>query len=91
MRKIYCELHLFDLHQKIYMIDTDVGMTNEIGAATMEELPECISAISNETGCRKVLLSGNSVLGMALAEDIVAYSKKNYNWNDHDIEVEVLK
>ena len=25
MKRIYCELHMFDLHQNIYVVDTDTG------------------------------------------------------------------
>ena len=37
----------------------------------------------------KVTLAGNSIYGAAVAEDLLAYSKKHYSWNN--IEVEVLK
>jgi monoamine oxidase len=89
MKKIYCELHIFDLHQSVYIIDPSTGDKECIAIATMEELPEVISAISSEKKISKVLLSGNSVFGDTVSESIVKYSKKNYNWNN--IEVEVLK
>ena len=25
MKRIYCELHLFDLHQRVYIVDTETG------------------------------------------------------------------
>jgi hypothetical protein len=55
----------------------------------MEELPEVISAICDAKKVYKVFLAGNSVYGAAVSEDIAAYSKKHYSWNN--IEVEVLK
>ena len=55
----------------------------------MEELPQVISAISDDKKIKTVWLSGNSVFGTAVAEDIVEYSKRNYSWNE--INVEVLK
>lgn len=91
MNKIYCELHLFDLYQKIYMVDPETGDKTILGQTIMEELPATITAIGHERGLHKVLLSGNSILGQALAEDIVTYGKQHYNWNDHEMEVEVLK
>mgnify|MGYP003489281335 FL=1 len=57
--------------------------------ATMEELPEVISAICDAKKVFKVTLAGNSVYGAAVAEDLLAYSKKHYSWNN--IEVEVMK
>ena len=89
MRKDYCELHMFDLHQNIYIVDTDTGSKECIAITTMEELPEVISAICDAKKVYKVFLTGNSVYGAAVSEDIVAYSKKHYSWNN--IEVEVLK
>ena len=89
MKRIYCELHLFDLHQKVYVVDTETGNKECVAIAPMEELPEVISALSSEKKINHVYLSGNSVFGNAVSEDIVAYSKMNYSWNN--IIVEVLK
>ena len=89
MKRIYCELHMFDLHQNVYIVDTDTGEKNCVAITTMEELPEVISAICDNKEVYKVLLTGNSILSKAVSEDILAYSKKHYNWNN--IEVEVLK
>ena len=89
MKRIYCELHLFDLHQRVYIIDTETGDKECVAIASMEELPEVISAISNEKSINHVYLAGNSVLGKAVSEDITTYSKIHYNWNN--IIVEVLK
>lgn len=91
MEKIYCELHLFDLYQTIYTVDMSSGTKTVREQATMEELPAVIAALSNELKHKKVLLAGNSVLGKAVGEDIITYAKKNYNWSENEIEVEVLK
>ena len=89
MKRIYCELHMFDLHQKVYIVDTDTGDKECVAMAPMEELPEVISAISNEKKIDHVYLNGNSVFGKAVSEDILAYSKMNYS--HHNIVVEVIK
>ena len=89
MKKIYCELHMFDLHQNVYIIDIDTGAKECVAITTLEELPEVISAICDARKVFKVTLAGNSVYGAAVAEDLLAYSKRHYSWND--IEVEVLK
>ena len=89
MKRIYCELHMFDLNQTIYIVNPEVGSKEAVAVATMEELPEVITAISNNKQIYKVTLSGNSVFGAAVSEDIVAYSKIHYG--KQDIEVEVLK
>lgn len=89
MKRVYCELHMFDLNQTIYVVDAEAGTKEPIAMTTMEELPEVISAICDSQKVYKVLLSGNSVFGAAVAEDILAYSNRHYSWNN--IEVEVLK
>ena len=89
MKRVYCELHMFDLNQTIYIVDPEVGAKEAIAITTMEELPEVISAICDSQKVYKVMLTGNSVYGAAVSEDIVAYSKRHYSWNN--IEVEVLK
>ena len=89
MKRVYCELHMFDLHQNVYIVDASTGEREAVAITTMEELPEVISAICDAKKVYKVLLTGNSIFGAAVAEDLLAYSKKHYNWNN--IEVEVLK
>lgn len=89
MKRVYCEIHMFDLHQNIYVVDPETGNKECVAMTTLEELPEVISAICDAQKVYKVTLSGNSVYGAAVSEDILAYSKKHYSWNN--IEVEVMK
>lgn len=80
---------MFDLHQNIFVVEPETGDKECIAIATMEELPEVISAICDAKKVYSVLLSGNSVYGEAVRQDLLTYSKKHYNWNN--LEVEVLK
>ena len=80
---------MFDLNQTIYVVDPATGEKEAIAVTTMEELPEVISAVCDAKKIYKVMLTGNSIFGAAVSEDIIAYSKRHYNWNN--IEVEVLK
>jgi hypothetical protein len=89
MKRIYCELHLFDLNQTVYIVNPEVGEKEAVAMATLEELPEVISAISNSKNICKVTLSGNSIFGDTMAKDILAYSKIHYGCNN--LEIEVLK
>ena len=89
MKRVYCEIHMFDLHQSIYVVDSAVGNKEQVAITTLEELPEVISAICDAKKIYKVFLAGNSVYGAAVSEDILAYSNRHYNWNN--IEVEVIK
>jgi len=89
MKRVYCEIHMFDLHQNVYVVNPSTGDKECVAITTLEELPEVISAICDARKVYKVTLAGNSVYGAAVSEDILAYSKKHYNWNN--IEVEVIK
>ena len=80
---------MFDLHQNVYVVDPTVGNKEQVAITTLEELPEVISAICDAKKVFKVILAGNSIYGAAVAEDLLAYSKKHYSWNN--IEVEVMK
>ena len=80
---------MFDLHQQVFILDAENNNKTCVAITTMEQLPEVISALSNEKNISKVVLSGNSIFSAAVSEDILAYSKKHYSWNN--IEVEVLK
>ena len=50
MKKVYCDLHIFDLSQKIYVYDTDTGDLECVALSTIEELPEVINAVCGEAG-----------------------------------------
>ena len=89
MKRVYCEIHMFDLHQNVYVVNPSTGDKECVAITTLEELPEVISAICDNKQVYKVLLTGNSILSSAVSEDILSYSKKHYGWNN--IEVEVLK
>ena len=73
---------MFDLNQTIYIVDPSTGNKEAVAVTTMEELPEVISAICDNKKIYKVTLTGNSIYGAAVSEDILAYSKKHYNWNN---------
>lgn len=88
MKKVYCDLHIFDLTQKIYIYDTETGNLECVALATIEELPEVINAVCAETGVPNVHLGGNLSYAHMVSEDIVAYSKMNYS-TKQDIIVEV--
>lgn len=89
MKKLYCELHLFNLDQQIYVIDPETGFKEQAAITTMEELPEVLCAICDSKNISKVWLSGNSIFGQAIKEDVLSYAKLHYSSNN--IEVEVLK
>lgn len=90
MKKIFCNVNMFDLEQLIYIIDDETNGKDIVAMSTIEELPATISALSSEMGIADVVLSGNIVTYNALLSDnIIQYSKLNYNQNE--IKVEVVK
>lgn len=90
MKKIFCNVNMFDLEQLVYIIDDETDGKDVVAMSTIEELPATISALSSEMGIADVVLSGNIVTYNALLSDnIIQYSKLNYNQNE--IKVEVVK
>lgn len=90
MKKIFCNVSMFDLEQLIYIIDDETDGKDIVAMSTIEELPATISALSNEMGIADVVLSGNIVTyNTLLSDNIIQYSKLNYNQNE--IKVEVVK
>lgn len=87
MKKIYCELHIFDLEQKIYIYDTETGDLDCIAMTTIEELPEVITALSSEKNIPNIHLGGNLTYARMVSEDIVAYSNMHYSKNNIMVEV----
>ena len=90
MKKIFCNINMFDLEQLVYIIDDETDGKDIVAMSTIEELPATISALSSEMGIADVVLSGNIVTyNTLLSDNIIQYSKLNYNQNE--IKVEVVK
>lgn len=87
MKVITCDIHMFELNQTIMIVDYITGEKQPVAIATLEELPEIISAICDNQKIYKVVLTGNSIFGAAVAEDLTTYSKQHYSWNNLEIEV----
>lgn len=90
MKKVFCEIHLFSLNQRILLVDTDQDTTVLYCEAEMNSIPSVIcAAIGENPEYNHVVLSGNKVMAQAVAEDVAAYSKKYYSF-DNKIEIEVI-
>ena len=87
MKKIYCELHLFDLNQTIYVIDLETVHQAAIAVATMEELPEVISQLAHEHNIYTVKLAGSGKYSQLIEYGIETTEMKKYNENKIKIEV----
>ena len=86
MTKIFCPFSLFDLHQKVYLVDNSV--TREICISTMDNLEEDIVKMCVKYDVNRVLLKGNKEYGSAMAEGIHRTGIVYYNTNDIEVEVE---
>ena len=90
MKKIFCNVNMFDLEQLVYIIDDETDGKDIVAMSTIEELPATISTLSSEMGIADVVLSGNIVTyNTLLSDNIIQYSILNYNQNE--IKVEVVK
>ena len=87
MKKIFCNINLFDLHQQVYLIDTDANKEDCIGLTELDKIPEMICSLCDNKKVYKVILSGNKEYNNKLSNNILEYSKMNYNNNNIEIEV----
>ena len=78
---------MFNLHHNIYIIDINNNNQECVATATLEELPEIISAICEAKQIFTVVLGGNHSYSAAVTEDLLTYSKKHYNHNNIKVEV----
>ena len=73
MKRVYCELHMFDLNQTIYIVDPSTGNKEAVAVTTMEELPEVISAICDNKKIYKVTLTFHRNPGIRM------YHRRKFN------------
>lgn len=86
MTKIFCHFSLFDLHQKVYLVDGNE--TREICVSTLDDLEEDIAKMCIKYGVNRVLLKGNKEYGSAMAEGIHRAGIVYYNIDSIEVEVE---
>lgn len=87
MKKIVCEIHLFDLHQRVFLVDTETNEKNWIAIAMIDSIPETVSALCDKQKVYSVTLTGNKEYNNTLSKDILEYSRTHYNNNSIEIEV----
>lgn len=91
MKKIICNLNLFDFTQPIYSIDVETGETELLANTSIAELPAVVSAICGETGIYDIALQGSYIYALTVRDDIIEHYNANYNFLEKEINVEVLK
>ena len=82
-----CNFALFDLHQRIYLIDTDSQEQKEVAISSMEDLAFTLATLCDKYSCNRIHLFGNENYGMNLAEDINHYALNKYGIRNIIIEV----
>jgi hypothetical protein len=87
VERLYCDVHLFDLHQRVYVVNTDTGLKKEVAICTFEDLPEIINGVGINKKIYKVILSGNRAANEELAENITQFAKNYYNEKIMEVEV----
>lgn len=101
MIQVYCPIHLFDLHQKIFVIDNTKDENSKCVAittvkelprtladvCTIEELPRTLADVCANCGAQKILLDGNKEYGKFISSTILEQAKTTYNLNNIEIEV----
>ena len=90
MKKIFCDINLFDIEQKIFLIDTlQPSLDVVLGFSDIKDLGKKISAINAQSAINDILLVGNEKLCQPIVEEILAHSKMEYN--KEDIKIQIIK
>lgn len=87
MKKLYCDMHLFDLHQHMYLIDTEAHTTNCVAIFTADNFESTLRAMLEKYPEVEVV----SVCSMH--KDLVETTVDRYNntkFASRIIEIEVL-
>ena len=88
MKKIYCDIHLFDLHQRVFMMDTEAPDSSVcVAISTVAKLPETLATLSATKNVDTIVLQGNKEYGKFISKEIKEYALNNYNKNNIEIEV----
>ena len=88
MKKIFCDINLFDIEQKIFLIDTEhPSLDVALGFSNITNLAKKISAINEQSAVNDILLVGNKELCQPIVEEILIHSKTEYNKEDIKIQV----
>lgn len=90
MKKIVCNIEMFDLYQSIQIIDTDTNKVEDVVRVTQNDLKETLALISYQNKIPQIVLHGHP-FGEYLAKDIIEYSKSKYGENEINLEIEVKK
>ena len=85
MPVIYCNFHMGDFRHMVYLVD-DKALT-ELGAFSVEELPEAIATYANKENITKVELETSQSYGDVLAKTIKEYSMSKYSNNNLEVNV----
>jgi len=84
MMKIICCFSLLDLHQKVYLFNSE-GEPKCVAIGDVNNLNEVIVAMCNKYKCDTVHLFGNEIYLKKLSEDIKICFAKKYERNNIEI------
>lgn len=87
MKKIYCDINMFELDQRVYIVDSDSNIPEAVSITTLEDLPEVINTICNNEQIDTVCLGGCKAYVEELSESILTCAEKKYNQNNIIVEV----
>ena len=83
---ILCNIFMFDLHQRIILVD-ETGNMEEIAIANLDHLSTTIADACAHYNINKVHLIGNKDFSSAVAENICMHSATKYGNNCIEVEV----
>ena len=85
MKKIYCNPTLFDLHQKIYIVDEAKNKVDCIAITNMTELPKALASISSDYDIPWIEIECADAIWDGIALATRNYFNKFYSNNNQNL------
>ena len=85
---ILINLNMFAVNNQVLVINGSNADTSEIGAYSIEQLPDVIAELAHETGIYKIKIAGNSKFAELVNYGIT--TKEMFKYNENKIEIEVI-
>ena len=85
---ILINLNMFAVDNQVLVINGLDADTSEIGAYSIEQLPDVIAELAHETSIYKIKIAGNSKFAELVNYGIT--TKEIFKYNENKIEIEVI-
>ena len=87
MKHLMCIFDLFDINQKIHLMDPEAKQAVQVAAVPVADLPKALAQMAHIYDVNNIKLYGCKSYGEIFPNTILEYLKTDYNKNNVEIEV----